>query len=38
MVRNFAAEIGKERPEKNWVYEFVERHTQELDSRYLKGV
>lgn len=37
MVRNFAAEIGKERPGKNWVYEFNRRHTDELDSRYLKG-
>jgi hypothetical protein len=37
MVRNFAAEIGKKRPGKNWVYTFVKRHTKELDSRYLKG-
>jgi transposase-like protein len=37
MVRNFAAEIGKERPGKNWVYKFVKRYPQELDSRYLKG-
>ena len=37
MVRNFAAEIGKKRPGKNWVYEFNRRHADELDSRYLKG-
>ena len=37
MVRNFAAEIGKERPGKNWVYEFTKRHSNELDSKYLKG-
>jgi transposase-like protein len=37
MVRNFAAEIGKERPGKNWIYEFNKRHADELDSRYLKG-
>jgi len=37
MVRNFAEEIGKERPGKNWVYKFVKRHAKELDSRYLKG-
>jgi transposase-like protein len=37
MVRNFAVEIGKERPGKNWVYEFNRRHTDELDLRYLKG-
>jgi transposase-like protein len=37
MVRNFAAEIGKERPGKSWAYEFVKRHEKVLDSRYLKG-
>ena len=37
MVRDFAADIGKERPGKNWVYEFVKRHTKVLDSKYLKG-
>jgi hypothetical protein len=37
MVRNFAAEIGKERLGKNWVYTFVKRHAKELNLRYLKG-
>ena len=37
MVRNFAVEIGKKRPGKNWIYGFNKRHTDELDSRYLKG-
>jgi Tc5 transposase DNA-binding domain len=37
MVRNFATDIGKVRPGKNWVYEFVNRHSKVLDSRYLKG-
>jgi hypothetical protein len=37
MVRNFVVEIGKERPGKNWVYEFNKRHANELDSKYLKG-
>ena len=37
MVRNFAADIGKERPGKNWVYQFVKRHRKVLDSKHLKG-
>src|SRR5271154_2642219 len=27
MVRNFAFEMSKTMPEKNWVYKFVQRHT-----------
>jgi Tc5 transposase DNA-binding domain len=34
MVQNFAADIGKERPGKNWVYKFVKRHAKDLASRY----
>jgi Tc5 transposase DNA-binding domain len=38
MVRNFATDIGKVRPGKNWVYKFVKRHAKDLDSRYLTNL
>lgn len=38
MVRNFAAEIGKNQPGKNWAYRFVERHKKQLKSCYLQGL
>jgi hypothetical protein len=37
MVRNFAAEICKQLPGKNWVYRFVDRHSTILSSGFLKG-
>lgn len=38
MVRNFAAEIAKSVPGKNWVERFLQRHIEELLSSYLEGL
>lgn len=37
MVRNLAVEISGKQPGKNWSFEFVERHKDKLQSKYLKG-
>ena len=37
MVRNFAHDICKKWPGKNWVYRFVDSHKDELKSGYLQG-
>ena len=37
MVRNFAYDIGKKTPGKNWPTRFIERHRIILDSGFLKG-
>jgi hypothetical protein len=37
MVRNFAEEIAKRRPGKNWVYRFVNAHSHQLKSGYLSA-
>ncbi|KXL50459.1 hypothetical protein M433DRAFT_77873, partial [Acidomyces richmondensis BFW] len=38
LVANIAEEICERQPSKNWSAQFVERHKQELDSRYLKTI
>jgi Tc5 transposase DNA-binding domain len=38
MVRNFAMEIAKKRPGKNWVYRFVDTHSKTLKSGFLSGL
>jgi hypothetical protein len=35
MVRNFAEDVVKKRPGKNWAYEFVKRHQEVLKSGFL---
>lgn len=37
MVLNFAADIGKHRPNRCWVARFVKRHSNELQSGFLSG-
>ena len=37
MVRNFAHDISKKWPGKNWVCNFRKRHSDDLLSKYLKG-
>ena len=34
MVRNFAEDVVKKRPGKNWAYEFVKRHQKVLKSSF----
>ena len=36
-VRNFAAEIVKSEPGKNWATKFIKRHSNELKCDWLKG-
>ncbi len=38
MVRNFAMELAKKRPGKNWVYRFVDTHSNVLKSGFLTGL
>jgi hypothetical protein len=37
MVRNFAGEVAKTEPGKNWATKFIKRHSNELDCDWLKG-
>jgi len=37
MVRNFAFEMSKIMPGKNWVYKFVQRHNDTLAAGFLQG-
>jgi membrane-bound lytic murein transglycosylase B len=38
MVRNFAWDISKKEPGKNWVYRFIERHKDQLESRFMSAM
>ena len=38
MVRNFATELARKEPGKNWVCGFLKRNSNELKSTYLNGL